>query len=344
MSNEQRVNDTDFSSCAYGSADEELQKPGDHESHNDSAYFNFIPTEPTGIVGGVLRIGMRPNEGFSETSIVMPLRDGTVAFYYARSPLSAKAYPVGSRKWESASLKLEAVEPTRRWRLSFSEKDAVRIVRNPRGFANKPGEVWRASRPLLCEFELDWLAQYPMHVLSSSGNLMPDGEEITYGKNHYEQFGSINGMLRLGEEEWQIESALSFRDHSWGPRVWESAPDQDFVTLYLDDGRRAVALANRIDAHENAHGVIWKPGQTAPIQIQQYQIRTDYAGEPAPIGPIGWTLVGGDEVIEIEGTVVGCMPLRVGKNPVRIAQTILRLDGKTPGWAKTDLTRPIAVG
>ncbi|MFT5132951.1 MAG: hypothetical protein ACI9SC_001420 [Gammaproteobacteria bacterium] len=335
------MKDKDYSSCKYGSASETLQLISDHESHNDSAYFNFITGEQTNIVGAVIRIGMRPNESYSEASIVMPRRDGSVAFYYKRSPLLAHTYPVGSQKWESTSLKLEAVDATRRWQLSFSEKEAVRLVSDPRSFADKPGEVWRASSPLECEFNLSWEADYPMHVLSASGNLMPDGEEVTYGKNHYEQFGNISGSLRLGEEEWQIESAPSFRDHSWGPRVWESAPDQDFVTLYLDDGRRAVALANRLDGREDAHGVIWKPGDATPIQIRKYQIRSDYAGEPLPTGLIEWTLLGGDEVIEVEGEVVGCMPLRVGKNPVRIAQTILRLKGDSGGWAKTDLTRPI---
>ena len=335
------MSDLDFSSCNFGSAHESLQAPGEHDSHNDSAYFNFITGDNTGIIGGVIRIGMRPNEGYSEASIVMPMRDGAVAFYYKRSPLSALEYPVGSQQWESASLKLEAVIASRQWRLTYSEKEAVRLVRDPRSFADEPGEVWRASSPTLCEIDLIWEAQYPMHVLSPGGNLMPDGEEIVYAKNHYEQFGSISGTLRLGDEQWQISKAPSFRDHSWGPRIWESASDQDFVTLYLDDGRRVAALANRLDGHEDSHGVIWKPGETAPVQIQQYKILADYAGEPAPTGPIGWKISTSEDVIEVKGEVVGYMPLRVGKNPVRIAQTFLRLDGDLKGWAKTDLTRPI---
>ena len=246
----------------YGPQHDALQARGEHESHNDSAYFNLTPR--SGVAGAVVRIGMRPNEGYSEASVVIPKGDGTVVFEYARNPLDAESFPVGSPRWESGALTLEAVEPARRWRLSYGGGGA-RLVSDPLGFAERPGEVWRASPRLECEFELDWQAEFPVHVLSAEGNLMPGDEEVAYGRNHYEQFGRVDGMLRLGDEEHRIEGAPSFRDHSWGPRVWESAPDQDFVTVYLDDGRRAVAVANRSDGREDAHGVIWVPGAEAPV-------------------------------------------------------------------------------
>jgi hypothetical protein len=343
MTDDGSIKVEDFTSCRYGGANETLQEPTEHESHNDSAYFNLAPGDAAGVVGAVIRVGMRPNDGYSELSVVMPRSDGTVVFHYARSPLSAADFAVGSPKWESGPLTLEALEPTRRWRLLYTDGDA-RLVTDPRAFADKPGEVWRASDPVRCEFDLDWVADFPVHVLSPGGNLMPGSDEITYGKNHYEQFGHVSGTLRLGEEEWRIDAAPTFRDHSWGPRIWESAPDQDFVSVYLDDGRRVAAVANRIDGREDAHGIIWRPGDTQPIQIERYEIRVDYSGEPVPPPTIGWTFAGADESISIEGNVLGYMPLRVGKNPVRIAQTILRLEEPAAGRAKTDLTRPIIGG
>lgn len=329
-----------YSGCRYNIEHEALQPPGEHESHNDSAYFNFTPADGAGVAGAVVRIGMRPGEGYSEASVVLPRADGTVVFQYARTPLDADSFPVGSPRWESGALVLEAVEPTRRWRISYRGGGA-RLVSDPLAFADRPGEVWRASPPVDCEFELDWQADFPMHVLSAEGNLMPGSDEVAYGKNHYEQFGRVGGTLRLGDEEHRIAGAPSFRDHSWGPRVWESAPDQDFVTVYLDDGRRAVAVANRSGGRQDAHGVILVPGADEPVQIERYEIRTDYAGGPSPGAAIGWSFAGEGQAIDVEGEVIGFMPLRVGKHPVRIAQTILRLGGDSPGRAKTDLTRPI---
>jgi hypothetical protein len=323
----------------YGPQHDALQPPGEHDSHNDSVYFNLTPA--SGVAGAIVRIGMRPNEGYSEASVVIPKGDGTVVFEYSRHPLDTDSFPVGSPRWESGALALEAVEPGRRWRISY-RGGGTRVVMDPLGFAERPGEIWRASPQLECEFELEWEAEFPVHVLSAEGNLMPGDDEVAYARDHYEQFGRVDGVLRLGQAEHRIEAAPSFRDHSWGPRVWESAPDQDFVTVYLDDGRRAVAVASRSDGREHAHGVIWVPGADAPVQIERYEIRSGYAGGPSPGDAIGWTFEGEGQTIEIEGDVIGFMPLRVGKRAVRIAQTIVRLGVELPGHAKTDLTRPIA--
>ena len=329
-----------FTSCAYGSEHEAIQPRGEHESHNDSAYFNFMAPTGVGVVGGVLRVGLRPNEGFGEASLVLPSPGGGVVFHYARSPLSPGAADAGGRAWTSGPMSLQAVEPTRRWRLVYAS-DEARLIADPAAFAERPGAVRRASEAVRCELDLEWSADLPMHVLSPAGDLIPGEQRVAYGADHYEQFGRLSGALRLGEREWRIEGAPSFRDHSWGPRVWESAPDQDFVTVYLEDGRRIAALANRAGGRTDMHGVLWAPGGSAPAPLDRYEIRTSYAGEPLPAGPIGWTFGAGEEVVAVEGSVLGCMPLRVGKVPVRIAQTMLRLGGDVPGFAKTDLTRPM---
>lgn len=340
MSNEVAAEAKDYTCCQYGSADEAVQEPTDHESHNESPYFNFLPDEDTGIGGVIIRMGLRPNDGYSEASVVIPRRDGTTVFHYVRSPLSRDEVPVGARRWESGSMAFEAVEPTRRWHLSYAS-DEARTVTDHYLFGQKPGEAWRGSESLRCEFDVDWEAEFPMHVLSAGGHELPGAMDVVYGKNHYEQFGRVTGTLRLGGEEWKLSAVPAVRDHSWGPRIWERHPDQDFVSAYLDDGRRIVAIANRERGKEDAHGVIWKPGATRPIQIERYELRTDYAGGPAAPKKLGWTFEGGGEAITIEGKVTGFMPLRVGKTATRLGQTVLDLVGPTPGRAKTDLTRPL---
>jgi hypothetical protein len=338
---EPTVDSRDFTSCRYGGEHEQVQPRGEHESHNDSVYFNFAAPEDCGIVGGVVRIGLRPNEGYSEASLVMPRRDGGVVFHYKRSPLTAADHPAGASAWNSGAMRLAADEATRRWRLTYAG-DEARLVADTRAFGDDPGGTWRASEPLRCEFDFEWTADFPMHVLSPAGNLMPGEQEIAYGKNHYEQFGRITGELRLGDQTWTLAAAPAFRDHSWGPRIWESAPNQDFVTVYLDDGRRVVAVAHRTDDGEDMHGILFAPGDVEPTQLEGYELRTSYAGEAEARGPIGWAFEGGGNTIEVEGDVEGFMPLRVGKESVRIGQTLIRLSAANPGYAKTDLTRPIA--
>jgi hypothetical protein len=331
----------DFTGCRYNAEHEVVQPRGDHESHNDSVYFNFAAPPDCGIVGGVVRIGLRPNEGYSEASLVMPRRDGGVVFHYKRSPLTADDHPAGASEWNSGAMTLAATDATRRWRLTYAG-DEARLVADPRAFGDDPGGTWRSSESLRCGFDFEWNADFPVHVLSPEGDLMPGDDEIAYGKNHYEQFGQVSGDLRLGDETWTLKAAPAFRDHSWGPRIWESAPNQDFVTAYLDDGRRIVAVANRTDAGETMHGVLFAPGDIRPTQLDGYELRTSYAGEAEAHGPIGWRFEAGGQTVEVEGEVEGFMPLRVGKDAVRIGQTLIALSSANPGYAKTDLTRPIA--
>lgn len=329
-----------FTSCRYDIDHERIQPPSDQVAHNDSVYFNFVGQG--GIIGGVVRVGIRPNEGYSEASLVLPLKDRGTVFHYARALMRPEDMEVGSRLWASGALRLEAVEPTRRWRMRY-EGDEARLIADPAAFAGTPGATWRASERVRVEFDLDWVADFPMHVLSPSGDLLPgqDGTQTAYGRDHLEQFGRLSGFLLMGDREWRIASAPSFRDHSWGPRIWERAPDQDFVTAYLDDGVRVAALANRVGGEESFHGVWWRPGDGQPLQIDRYEINTSYAGGPIPVGPIGFRFGAGEETLGIEGEVSGYLPLRVGKRPVRIAQTLLNLGGDRPGHAKTDLTRPM---
>jgi hypothetical protein len=330
-----------FTTCRYGAEQESIQAPGDDPSHNDSVYFNFVGDEDSGVFGGVIRIGLRPNDGYSELSLVLPLRAGGVLFRYQRSPLERDSLAVGSPAWSSGAMRLENVEPTRRWRLQYGS-DEARVVDDLELFAERPGAAWRSSPQTRCEFDLDWRADFPMHVLSPGGNLMPGKSDIAYGRYHYEQFGSVEGTLQISDESFNVRAAPTFRDHSWGPRVWESAPNQDFVTVYLDDGRRVAAVCNRLGDDEDMHGVVWSPGAPEPLQLDTYELHSDYAGEPLPSGPIGWTFGTTGERLEVTGEVEACMPLRVGREPVRIAQTLLSLGGNLPGRAKTDLTRPIA--
>lgn len=330
----------DYTSCQYGSAHEAVQEPTDHEAHNESPYFNFLLGKESGLGGVIIRIGLRPNEGYSEASLVIPRRDGTVVFHYERSPLTRDEVPVGARKWESGPMTFEAVDPTRRWRLSYAS-DNARLVTDPYLFGQKPGEAWRASEPLRCEFDVDWQAEFPIHVLSPNGHELPGDMDGEYGKDHYEQFGQVSGTLRLGDEEWKLDAVPAVRDHSWGPRIWEKHPSSEWVSAYLDDGRRVVAFATSKDGSDDAHGVIWTPGSTQPIQIELYELETDYAGGPAAPKKVAWKFEGGGESITVEGKVTGFMPLRVGKNSIRLGQTVLDLVGDTPGRAKTDLGRPL---
>src|SRR4030095_2099378 len=51
-------------------------------NYNESAYYNFY--DPGQRLGGFVRLGNRPNEGYAEMTLCLYLPDGTVGFMFGR--------------------------------------------------------------------------------------------------------------------------------------------------------------------------------------------------------------------------------------------------------------------
>jgi hypothetical protein len=336
--------ESEWSVCRYGAADEALHDPGTHELYNESVYFNFMTGLESGPLGGVLRIGLRPGDGYAELSLNLPQSSGAVIFLYERNPLDYDGFEVGSALWRSGGMSAEAMEPTRRWRLHF-EGDGGRAIRDPAGFGLDPGSTLRASERTPCTVDLEFVASHPIYALSESGDLVPD-KKVDYAKNHYEQVCTASGTIQIGESSWRIEGQPAFRDHSWGPRDWQSTPWTTFVTAALDDGEYIVAVSQRLDGRDYVRGVSWnRDGMT---EIGRYEVISDYAGAPELTEPLRMVFAAGDrEEIVLDARIDAYLPLRhrKGSQTIRTAQALLTVSGSgRSGLAWTDVTRPAGAG
>lgn len=334
-------NEHGWTVCRYDGTDECLHEPGREQLYNESVYFNFTTGLASGPLGGVLRIGLRPGDGYAELSLNLPLDDGTILFLYERNPLDYDGFEVGSPRWRSGAMQAEALEPTRRWRLGFA--DEARAVGDPAGFGRDPGATLRASKLVPCEIELELEGSHPIYTLSESGDLVPD-KEVAYAKNHYEQICSVSGAIAVAGERWEIHSQPGFRDHSWGPRDWQSTPWTTFATIALDDGEHVVVVSQRLDGEDHVHGVSWNCDGVA--EIASYDVVSDYAGEPALEEPLSMSFaVAGEQPVILEAKVDAYLPLRhrSGDQMIRTAQALLTMSGDgRRGVAWTDVTRPAA--
>ncbi|HEX3737507.1 MAG TPA: hypothetical protein VHV53_08175 [Solirubrobacterales bacterium] len=332
--------DSDWSVCRYGAVDEILHDPGTHELYNESVYFNFMTGLESGPLGGVLRIGLRPGEGYAELSLNLPQDDGTIIFLYERNPLDYDGFEVGSPSWRSGGMTAAAIVPTRRWRLRF-EGDGGRAIRDPAGFGRDPGKTLRAGQRLPCALDLEFVGSHPIYALSESGDLVPD-KKVDYAKNHYEQVCTASGTIEIGASSWRIEAQPGFRDHSWGPRDWQSTPWTTFVTAALDDGEYLVAVSQRLDGTDYVRGVSWSRDGMA--EIVRYDVISDYAGAPELTEPLKMVFAAGDRgEIELDAKIDAYLPLRhrKGNQTIRTAQALLTVSGAgRRGVAWTDITRP----
>jgi hypothetical protein len=330
---------SEWTACRYGADDEALHDPAEQALYNESVYFNFVTGGPDGPLGGILRVGLRPVDGYAELSLNLPLGDGSTVFLYERQPLALDEFRVGSGAWRCGGMCAAVLVPTRTWSLRFVG-DTPKRLSDPALFGRDPGAALRAATTCRVALDLQFDGRFPLHALSESGDIVAGGT-AAFARNHYEQFGTITGAIELDGAASTVAGG-AFRDHSWGPRDWQSAPDSDFTTVLGADGSGIVAFSARLDGDDHAHGVRWS--EQGLERVSGFTVLSDYAGEET----IGEALAVAFELprrtLRYEATVRAFLPLRHRgvSGTVRIGQTLLEFSGPAgaaAGWS--DFTRPV---
>jgi hypothetical protein len=199
--------------------EDDLMHPvGPDAQHNESMFFNFFD-EAAGL-GGFVRIGNRPNEGHAEMTFCLFLSDGSLLFQWGRPEIADNS------GFRAAGLSFDVDEPGLQQRVRF-DAAAVHIA-DPLDMT-EPGKTMRTSPAVAVLLDLEAHATGPM-VGSASGD--PSAVIFLAGVGHYQQPCSYRGTLRFGDTTITID-ALGIRDHSWGPRVWQSIRmDRSYWTCF----------------------------------------------------------------------------------------------------------------
>jgi hypothetical protein len=328
----------EWTACRYGADDEALHDPGQRALYNESVYFNFVTGRRDGPLGGILRVGLRPIDGYAELSLNLPLGDGSAVFLYERQSLPLDEFHVGSGAWRCAGMCVAVIEPSRSWALRYAGS-APRRLNDPAAFGRDPGAALRAAATCRVALDLRFDGRFPLHTLSASGDIVAGGT-AAFARNHYEQFGTVTGTIELDGAATPVAGG-AFRDHSWGPRDWQSAPDSDFTTVLAGDGSAIVASSALLDGEDHAHGVRWS--EQGLERVSGFSVLSDYAGEETISDALGITFELPDRTLRYEGAVRAFLPLRHrgASGTVRIGQTLLEFTGPAgagAGWS--DFTRP----
>lgn len=277
--------------------EDDFTHPAAPESNfNESAYYNFFgATEQR---GGFLRIGNRPNEGYAEVTLCLYMPNGDVLFHFGRPGI------VNNDAFDAGGMRFEVLEPMRRLRTVY-EGPAVHLT-EPQQLAD-PGRAFRENPHRRVELDLVHEAVGPAYGTRSGRR---DIFDLPIARAHFEQHMRITGRVAVDGDETTIE-ALGLRDHSWGPRYWQTTPyyrwltctfTPDFGIMVLEncqpDGtvtRQAVVVrgpedlewASRVELESQFEpGTNYHRGMTARLQFERS-------------GPL-----------EVQGTVESFVPLR----------------------------------
>jgi hypothetical protein len=309
---------------AYQESDEKTHAPSSEMDFNESMYLNYF--DDTERIGGFLRVANRPNEGFAEVTSTTFLPDGSVLFSYQKPAIK------GNRNFEAGGMQFEVIEPFKKLKLSYAGK--VFHFSDP-GILKDPKKAYTESPQLDFQIRLDVAGLGAIHDNVDRGSKAL--QEVNYWKEHYEQIIKVDGRVTIGDQDHPLKG-LGLRDHSWGPRTWQSPKYYRFLSAVFDDrtGFGLMFLAT-------TRGLLSKKGflstPNGVFDLKDIRIETEYTGPENYHHLIHLELATADGVFRFEGRVLSLLPLRNRKEgrTVRIAEgmTEWKWNG-TPGYGLSE--------
>ena len=166
------------------------------------------------------------------------------------------------------------------------------------------------TEPTVSRAELTFRGISPMYggePVNDDGSPIEETGE-GFARGHYEQHVGARGTIRVGDQEWEVDG-YGLRDHSWGPRFWQSPWWYRWLTANFDDdlGFMVSIVASR-DGSARIGGMLLRDGTYEPIV--DASIETDWTDEGDYHERIRATArTASGEELQITGSVLNLIPL-----------------------------------
>jgi hypothetical protein len=252
-------------------------------------------------MGGWMRLGNRVNEGYAELSVCLYLPDGRVACQFRRPEIAT------NEGFDAGGLRYSVREPFKSLEMEYEGE--LLVLDDPEDLRD-PVRMFETAPRAEGHVRFDIRGVSPVHGGEPTS---PEQERLMYygpqfSRGHFNQHTGVRGSIRVGAEEFPLDDAYGWRDHSWGPRYWQAiwayrllianfGPDRGFMLLknIMPDGtsRRLGVLQIDGDYHE----------------VTDLDLQTEWSEQQDPVGStIGVRTAHGTAVIE--GRTITLAPLR----------------------------------
>jgi hypothetical protein len=276
-------------------------------------------------MGGFLRIGNRANEGYAEVTVIVYQPDGSALFNYKRPQISS------NDGWNAGGLKVEVLEPGERLRTTY--EGSVVYLKDPREM-REPSVAFKENPHKRIRLDLVHEGVGPIygHVAEPGGA----GAQNEFARAHYEQHMRVTGTLQVEDGPVLQITGHGLRDHSWGPRYWQSTPSYRWITGNFGDdlGMVLSIVGDRV-------GGVFHKGPDTIIPVKQIDLETEYEENTNYHKALRATVtLANGETHRVEGTVRGFIPLRnrrAGKfTHIGEGMTEYLLDGERKGYGLSE--------
>ena len=148
---------------------------------------------------------------------------------------------------------------------------------------------------------------------------------------------AIQGTVQVGDRHLELTDALGLRDHSWGPRIWQSIWWYRWLTASFGSLGIACTLRGEQDDDtvRNYSGHVYdldRYGDDRQVPVRRIELATDYDGEGFAVRNQA-TVTTDDHAYELRGEVRTSIPLRNRREGL-----VTRITEGATRWTCGDLT------
>ncbi len=235
-----------------------VHTPTDNLQWNESFYFCF--SDRTNKINAMTRLGFKPNIDEAMTFLLVFLPDGSVAGYSDEEGVNGD--------WGSHVLSAKGMRFTphddESW--SFEYRGALAQVEKPSDFplASQDKSLIKALLPtqMTLEFKpIHEAYEYSEHMTAESLEI---GKKA--GDEHWEQIGTVEGTLTIGDHTYNVSRQIGQRDHTYGVRDWTGVGDWLYYVVWFNESLAVNPAAIVMDdGRVSWGGFLYKDGVNQPI-------------------------------------------------------------------------------
>jgi hypothetical protein len=233
------------------------EKMTTHPEWNESYYFVFYDKSKN--IGGMSRIGFKPNKQEGMTFFFLFLPDGSAGGYHQE---------IKMKKFDD-KLKVKGMvhdwQEDESWNYVF--KGNMFFVKNSLDLPKI-----RANPELILKIEkveLQCLYMPINDIYEYSEFMTPESLEIgkKSGDKHWEQIGVLIGDLKIGSTLYKLKDVMSQRDHTYGVRDWTGVGDWFYYVVWFNkDLAINPAAIITDDGRLSTGGFLYQNGKNIPLK------------------------------------------------------------------------------
>ena len=232
-------------------------KINEHPEWNESYYFVFYDNNQE--IGGMSRIGFKPNKEEGMTFLFLFLSDGSVAGFHQTIKMKEFTEQIEVKKM------IHEWKKNGDWNYKFNgnmifvkdSRDLPKVRENPKLILK------------LEKVDLN-LSFNPINEVYEYSKFMTS-ESLEIGKKsgdkHWEQIGIVDGSIKIGNAKISINAVMGQRDHTYGVRDWTGVGNWLYYVIWFDKNlaiNPAAIITN--DGRISSGGFMYKNGKNIPLR------------------------------------------------------------------------------